>query len=66
MSQVYANILNGIVINTIVVDDYNAAADMLGAENLVLVTEETGNPEINGAWDGTVFQPAPILEEPTE
>lgn len=63
MSKVFANISDGKVINTIVGDNFDSVAEMLGAENIVLVTEETGNPEINGAWDGTVFHPAPI-EEP--
>ena len=66
MSKVFANILDGKVINTFISDDFDSAANMLGAENIVLVTEETGNPEINGTWDGTIFYPAPAVEPVVE
>jgi len=66
MSKVFANISDGKVINTIVGDNFDSVAEMLGAENIVLVTEETGNPEINGAWDGTIFHPAPAVEPVVE
>lgn len=64
MSQVYANVIDGKVGNIITADNFEALKEMLGEENIVLITEETGYPEINGTWDGTIFHPAPIVEEP--
>lgn len=63
MSQIYANIIDGKVINVIVGDNYENIVSMLGEENIVLVTEETGSPEINGIWNGQQFTPAPVIEE---
>lgn len=77
MSHTYAMVESGLVTNVILWDGPNATPtqDAIGVEvsawappegvDMVLVTVETGQPHIGGAWANGVFAVPPSSEPPT-
>ena len=65
MSKAFAIIVDGKVSNIALFESLENAQQEVGElATVVDITEVETHPEIDGAWDGERFHPAPVFEEP--
>ena len=66
MTKIIALLENNYIVNRLVFDSYESAAEVLEPGTFIEETEETGTLYIGGLWDGTTCTVPKPVETPVE